>query len=414
MAGTETVSMLELLKDPAVRADPYPAYQRLRELGPIVAAPYDTVLVTRHAEVFTVLRDSRFSSNSRHQAGNEQFRALADQLGLGDLQDLFERVMLFADPPDHTRLRRIVGKAFTPRTVESMRPRIADVVDRQLDALAASDGKDLVEHLAFPLPVTVISDMLGVPASDHHLLRSWTAIAVKALDPSDDMTVFFPAAEAIRELRGYFDALVAERRRSPGDDLLSALIAAEDDGDRLTHDELLDTTVLLFGAGHETTVNLIAGGVVNLLTHGSQARLVRDDPSPAVVGPAVEELLRFGPPVQMTARIATTDVELAGTDIAKGTQLVALIAAANRDPEVFDDPDRLDVHRADNRHLSFGGGIHLCLGAPLARVEGQEAIARLFRRFPDLSLATDEIEWKPTTTIRGPAAVPVDLGPGGR
>ena len=239
MSQVEAVSLVELMKDPAIRSDPYPTYARLQAMGPVVPTLYRGWLLTRHAEVFSVLRDSRFSSNSRHQVGHEQFVELARQLGLSDLQDLFARVMLFADPPDHTRLRRIVAKAFTFRAVEDMRPRIAATVDRMLDRVAAGGGADLVEALAFPLPVTVISDMLGVPDEDHGLLRSWTAEAVKALDPSDDMTVFFPAAEAIRAMRAYFDDLVARRQRAPGPDLLSALIAAEDQGDRLSRDELI-------------------------------------------------------------------------------------------------------------------------------------------------------------------------------
>jgi cytochrome P450 len=396
----ERVSLIELMKDPVVRADPYPTYARLQGMGMVLPTVLGGWLLSRHAEVFAVLRDTRFSSSSRHQAGYEQFAELGRQLGLSDLQDLMGRVMLFADPPDHTRLRRIVGKAFTARAVEDMRPRIATIVDRMLDAVAADGGADLVEALAFPLPVTVISDMLGVPDADHEMLRSWTAEAVKALDPSDDMTVFFPAAEAIRALRSYFDELVGHRRRALGSDLLSALIAAEDDGDRLNHEELLDTAILLFGAGHETTVNLIAGGALNLLRHPDELARLQGDPT--LITSAVEELLRFGPPVQLTARIATVDVELAGQPIAAGTEVVALIAAANRDPEVFEDPGRLDIGRRDNRHLSFGGGIHHCLGAPLARIEGQEAIGRLIRRFPDLALEEPEIEWKPTSTIRGP------------
>jgi cytochrome P450 len=402
------ISLLELLQDPAVRRDPYPTYDRLRGLGALVDAPYGTLLATRHAEVFTVLRDARFSSNARHQENHEQFVKMAEAVGLGDLEVLFERVMLFADPPDHTRLRRIVGKAFTPRAVEAMRPRIADIVDRQLDVLVEHEGADLVEDVAFVVPVTVISDMLGVPSADHQLLREWTSKAVKALDPSDNIAELFPAAEAIREMQTYFDALVAERRKTPGDDQLSALIAAEDEGDHLTHDELLDTTILLFGAGHETTVNLISGGTVNLLRHPDEADRLRADPS--LDASAVEELLRFGPPVQVSARTATTDVELAGRTVPKGTQVIAMIAAANRDEAVFEEPSRLDIGRADNRHLAFGGGIHLCLGAPLARLEGQEALGRLFRRFPDLALVDDEVEWKSTSTLRGPARLPLALG----
>ena len=228
-----------------------------------------------------------------------------------------------------------------------------------------------------------------------------SAEAVKALDPSDDMTVFLPAAEGIRAMRAYFDELAARRQRAPGSDLLSALIAAEDQGDRLSREELLDTAVLLFGAGHETTVNLISGGALNLLRHPSELARLRVDPG--LIASAVEELLRFGPPVQLTERIATADAELAGQPIPKGTQVVALIAGANRDPDVFADADRLDVGRTDNRHVSFGGGIHHCLGAPLARIEGQETLGRLVRRFPDLALAEPDVEWKSTSTIRGPS-----------
>jgi cytochrome P450 len=401
MSQAETMSVLEMIKDPAVRADPYPTYARVQAAGPLVPTPFGGFILTRHAEVFSVLRDARFSSNSRHQAGYPQFVELARQVGLGDVRELFERVMLFADPPDHTRLRRIVNKAFTARAVEEMRPRIAAIVDQMLDAVAPEGGADLVEALAFPLPVTVISEMLGVPLEDHEQLRGWTAEAVKALDPSDDIMVLFPAAQAMREMRVYFDDLVERRRRDPGPDLLSALIAAEDEGDRLSRDELLDTAILLYGAGHETTVNLIAGGALNLLRHPGELDRLRGEP--ALITSAVEELLRFGPPVQLTARIATEDVELAGQPVAKGTEVVALIAAANRDPDVFPDPARLDIGRPDNRHLAFGGGIHHCLGAPLARIEGQEALGRLVRRFPDVALADEEVEWKPTTTIRGPA-----------
>src|SRR4051812_24278037 len=401
MTDTAAVSITDLLRDPAVRADPYPTYAELQAMGPLVRDRLGPRIVTRHAEAFTVLRDARFSANSRHQPNYAQFKELATQVGLGDVQDLFERLMLFADPPDHTRLRRIVGKAFTPRVVENMRPRIAAIVDDLLDAVADDGGTELVEALAFPLPVTVISDMLGVPAADHPMLRAWTAEAVKALDPSDDMMVLFPAAEAIRAMRVYFDGLVEERRQHLGDDLLSALIVAEDEGDRLTHDELLDTTILLFGAGHETTVNLISGGVLNLIRHPDQLERLKDDPS--LIASAVEELLRFGPPVQLTARIATEDVELAGQPISRGTELVVLVAGANRDPEVFSDPNQLNLARPDNRHLAFGGGIHLCLGAPLAREEGPEGIRPVVGRVPRMALGTEDIDWKPTSTIRGPA-----------
>jgi pimeloyl-[acyl-carrier protein] synthase len=402
MADTEQqISLIETLKDPAVHADPYPKYAELRELGRLIPTIFGGHVATHHSECFAVLRDARFSSSSRHQVGYEQFKEMVGQIGLGDLFEMFDRVMLFADPPDHTRLRRLVSKAFTPRAIDDIRPRIAAIVEHQLDLAEAKGEMEIVEDLAFPLPVTVISEMIGVPIEDHLQLRRWTAEAVKLLDPNDDVMNMLPATGAVREMREYFDTLVEKRRSDLGDDLLSALIAAEDEGDRLTHDELIDTTILLFGAGHETTVNLISGGVLNLLRHPGQLARLQADPS--LIASAVEELLRFGPPVQFTARTTTTDVELAGVPLAKGTDVIVMIAGANRDPELFDDPDTLDIGRKDNRHLSFGGGIHLCLGAPLARVEGQEAIGQLVRRFPSLRLVDDEVEWKSTTTIRGPA-----------
>jgi cytochrome P450 len=401
------VSIAEALKDPAVRADPYPLYAQYREMGRLVPTVYGGLLVTRHADCFNVLRDARLSSNQSHQDGWENIVGLVESLGFGDLFGIMTRAMLFADPPDHTRLRRIVSKAFTPRAVEDMRPRIAEIVDGLLDDAAEKDEMEVVADLAFPLPVTVISEMLGIPSSDHEMLRDWTSMAVKALDPSDDFMALLPAAEGIRNMRAYFDQLIDERRRAPGDDLTSALIAAEDEGDTLTHDELLDTMILLFGAGHETTVNLIAGGVLNLQRHPSELARLQADPS--LLGTAVEELLRFGPPVQVSARTATCDVEVAGTPIAKGSQLIVMIAGANRDPEVFADPERLDIGRTENRHLAFGGGIHLCLGAPLARIEGQEAIGRLVQRFPSMSLVDEEVTWKETSTIRGPQHLRVAL-----
>jgi pimeloyl-[acyl-carrier protein] synthase len=397
----EAVSLVELMRDPAVRADPYPTYDRLRDMGPVIPTDIGGWIFTRYAEVFSVLRDNRFSSNSRHQDNFEQFVELAGAVGLADLLDMFGRVMLFADPPDHTRMRRIASKAFSPRAVEDMRPRIAAIVASMLDKVAGEGGADLVEALAFPLPVTVISDLLGVPEADHEQLRAWTREAVKALDPIDDPMVLFPAAVAIREMRVYFDALVAERRRALGDDLLSALIVAEDDGDRLSHDELLGTAILLFGAGHETTVNLISGGALNLLRHSEELTRLRQEPS--LISTAIEELLRFGPPVQLTARIATVDAEVAGQHIAKGREVITIIASANRDPSVFADPERMDIARAENRHLAFGGGIHHCLGAALARIEGQEALGQLIARFPGLALAESEVTWKSTQTLRGPA-----------
>jgi cytochrome P450 len=397
----EQIPLNTFLKDEEVRKDPYATYARLRATGRVLPNDVGGWVLPHYAECAAALRDNRFSADNRHHTNYPQFVQLAEAVGLSDLLELAGRLMLFADPPDHTRLRRIASKAFTIRTVEEMRPRIAAIVDGMLDDVADVRQMELVESLAFPLPVTVISNMLGVPTSDHVLLRGWTSEVVKALDPIDDPMVLFPAAEAMRSMLEYFDALVKERRRHLGTDLLSAFIQAEDEGDRLSHDELLETTILLFAAGHETTVNLITGGALNLLRQPDQLQRLRNDPG--LMASATEELLRFGPPVQLTARIATVDAELDGQLITQGTEVIVMIGSANRDPEVFDDPETLDIGRADNRHLSFSGGIHFCLGAPLARIEAQEAFSQLLDRFPGLSLRqADEVEWKPTTTIRGP------------
>jgi cytochrome P450 len=401
----EQISIMEALRDPATKANPYPFYRSIFDRGPIIETTFGDFLLTRHADCFNVLRDARFSSNDEHKPGFAQVGELIRQLGYEDLLGLMTRIMLFADPPDHTRLRRLVSKAFTPKAIEAMRPRIAALVDGILDDADARGEIEVVDDLAFKLPVTVISEMLGVPHEDHDQLRSYTQAAVAALDPSDNVAELLPAADGLRAMRAYFDTLVATRRSDLGDDLLSAMIAAEDEGDRLSHDELLDTTLLLFAAGHETTVNLISGGLLNLLQHPAEhERLVAD---PTLIDTAVEEMLRIGPPVQFTARTCTVDVEVAGKALPKGSEIIVMIAAANRDPSVFTDPAAFDIARQDNRHLAFGGGIHLCLGAPLARVEGQEAIGRLVRRFPGIRLQDDTVEWKPTTTIRGPKRLPL-------
>lgn len=403
MSVTE-FSLDTALRDPSVHADPYPLYAEIRGWGPWVQTPYGKV-VSHHTEVSAALRDPRLSSNSRHQEGYPQFVEMAERLGLSDLLGMQDKMMLFSDPPDHTRLRRLVSKAFHLRTVEDMRPWVERLVDDILDAAEPEGAMDVTAQLAYPLPVTVICQMLGVPVEDRSLFEEWTRAAVKAIDPGDDFTVFFGARDAFNSYADYFEGLIAERRRRPGDDLLSALLAAEDEGDRLTHDELLATMILLFVAGHETTVNLIGNGLLALLRHPEELARLRDDPS--LDGRAVEELLRFDPPVQLSARNATTDLELCGMEVPKGEQLVLLLAAANRDERAFAQPDVLDVGRTDNRHVAFGGGIHLCLGAPLARLEAQAAIGRLVRRFPSLVLAADDVEIKDTVTLRGPTALPI-------
>jgi cytochrome P450 len=313
--------------------------------------------------------------------------------------------MLFRDPPDHTRLRGLVTKAFTAKRIEDLRPRMERIVDDLLDAAFARGEMDVVADLAYPLPVTVICEMLGVPKEDHQRFHAWSADLVVTLDPMVPPEVMARAMAAGEAFDSYLADLIAKRRRDPRDDLLSALIAAEEEGGRLSQDELLTQLVLLLVAGHETTVNLISNGTLALLHHRDQLDRLRDDPG--LIRPGVEELLRYYPPVQLTGRIPLEDVEIGGVHVRRGQQVVALVGAANRDPARFDDPARLDLTREPNRHLAFGGGIHRCLGAALARAEGQVAIGALIRRTTSIEPVTDEPVWKATITLRGLAALPV-------
>ena len=380
--------------EPEFHADPYPFYRRLREQDPVHRTPMGFWVLTRYDDCVAVLRDPRF--------GREEFQQMLAAVYGGEDSDRLPRSMLFRDPPDHTRLRALVSKAFTPRTIEVMRDHIQGIVDRLLDRALGQGGMDVIEDLAYPLPVTVICEMLGVPVDDHASIRGWSADIARSLDaiglPSD-VSVVERGRVARRALADYFRALVPVRRARPQADLLSGLLAAEEQGDKLTEPEIIAMCLLLFIAGHETTVNLIGIGTLALLRHPEQLARLRADPS--LVPSAVEELLRYDSPVQRTARIASTDVDLAGHHIGKGTMVVTALGAANRDPAQFADPDRLDVTRRDVRHISFGYGIHFCLGAPLARVEGQLALGTLLRRAPRLVLAEPAPEWRESSVLRG-------------
>lgn len=316
--------------------------------------------------------------------------------------------MLFADPPDHTRLRSLVSKAFTPRVIETLRPRVEALVDRMLDGVTRRGAMDVIADLAYPLPVTVISDMLGVPREDNERIHHWSLDVARSLDAIAmpvEADVMARGREASRGLHDYFRQLCAVRRKEPRDDLLSGLIAAEEAGDRLSEKELLSTCLLLYVAGHETTVNLIGNGLLALLRHREEwDRLVAD---PGLIPAAVEELLRFDGPVHRTGRQPRVDVEIGGTAIPAGSLVIGILPAANRDPAQFPDPDRLDVGRRPERHLAFGWGIHICLGAPLARLETQVALQRLVTRWPGLRLASEAVEWRAGATLRGLRALPV-------
>ena len=383
---------------PEVRADPWPFYARLREADPVHRRPDGDWILTRYADCQGVLADPRCSSNPAHESRPSE-GSPARQAG--------SNLLLFLDPPDHTRLRRLVSKAFTPRRVEELRPRIAELVDALLDEVDGEPTFNLLEALAFPLPVIVICELMGVPAEDRDSLKEWSTAASRLLDPDVEGETLELGLLAGMGLAGYFDALFEERRRQPQDDLVSGLVAAEEEGDRLSADELRAITVLLFIAGHETTMNLIGNGTYALLQHPDQLALVRDDPEMA--RSAIEELLRYDGPVHVTARVPTEDIDVGGTPIAAGERMVVALGAANRDPAQYPDPDRLDVTREDNRHLTFSHGIHFCLGASLARVEGQVAIPRLLQRFPNLALAA-EPSYREHLVLRGLTELQVAIG----
>ena len=394
----------EILFDPFLpgfNADPFPQYRRLREADPVHQSPLGFWVLTRYEDCVAVLRDQRFG-----RAGFEGF--LESMYGPPAGHERLPRSMLFQDPPDHTRLRALVSRAFTPRVVEGLRPRIQQVVDEIIDRALDARSMEVIGDLAYPLPVTVISEMLGVPAGDQESIKGWSADIARSLDAIGlqvDPDIVDRGRVARRAIGDYFRQLLPERRRQPRNDLLSLLIAAEEQGDKLSEGELLSTCILLYIAGHETTVNLIGNGLLALLRHGDQLRRLREEP--ALAASAVEELLRYDGPVQRTARFTTVDVEIGGRAIDKGAMVVTVIGAANRDPAQFPDPDRLDLGRVDNRHIAFGFGIHFCLGAPLARLEGQVALGALARRLPALALATDTVEWRESQVLRGLKALPV-------
>jgi cytochrome P450 len=387
------------LVPPELWPDPHPHYHQMRAETPIKAFPeWDEFVFTRWEDCERILRDPAMSSD--HLAHRRMEVPIMD---FGDLDLARPRTMLMMDPPDHTRLRKLVSKAFTPRTVERLRPHVAELVTEMLDEVDPS-GFDLIAGLGYPLPVTVICELLGVPAEDRHLFGPWSSDASRMLDADLDPETIQRGLIAFMSLVNYLNGIFDERRAAPRDDLLSALLAAEEEGDRLSDEELRATVVLLFVAGHETTMNLIGNGTVALLRQRDQwDRLVGD---PGLASGAVEEALRFDGPVHVTARTATADAVVGGQLVEKGQGLVTLLAAANRDPDRFPDPDRIDITRPDNHHLTFSHGIHYCLGAALARLEGQEVFKALTQRFPTLEL-TEEPVHREHFVLRGYQAVPV-------
>ncbi|MBX9582054.1 MAG: cytochrome P450 [Gemmataceae bacterium] len=392
--------------DPRYVADPHAYYARLREAAPVQRAAMpdgqSVWLSTRYADVEAAFADPRLVKDPRNACSPEQLARLPAR---PEAARYVRTNMLSRDPPDHTRLRRLVSKAFTPRMVEHLRPRVQAIADALLDAVAGRGEMDVIDEYAFPLPITVIAEMLGIPAADRDRFRAWSHAILAALPPMPAGPAAGAAADGLREfLEGRFE----ERRRAPADDLITGLLQAEEAGDRLSKEELQGMAYLLLVAGYETTANLIGNGTHALLVNPDQLAKLRADP--ALLPSAVEELVRFSPPgTTSTLRYAAEDVAVGGAVIPKGEMVIAVIAAANRDPARFPSPDTLDITRADNKHLSFGHGIHYCLGAPLARLEGEIALGTLLRRMPDLRLgvAPEAVTWRPHIVLRGLAKLPV-------
>jgi cytochrome P450 len=395
---------------PGFTDDPYPQYAVMRAQAPVYEHPFGFWLLTGYEEVSWLLR-AGLSVEDGNMAADSLLRQMRDQMyGAADEAPRASAVsMLDRDPPDHTRLRRLVSKAFTPRAIQALRPRISDLVDGMLDAMAEQRRVDLVDALAFPLPFSVIAEMLGTPPADHERIRQLTGTVVRSLEPVADPDLAAAIMAADDELIQIAVEMIAWKRANPADDLLTALIHAEDDGDVLNDDELVAQTLLLYIAGHETTVNLIAGGTLALLRHPGQFALLRSDP--ALVGNAVEELLRYDSPVQASRRITVEPVTVGGVTIPAGAFVMASLGSANRD-ERFWGPDaaELDLRRENARqHVSFGAGPHHCLGASLARLEACIAFERLTARFPGLALDGDVV-WNGRINLRGPAHLPVSAG----
>ena len=404
---------------PRVRRRPHWQYRVVRSLDPVHQSPFGLWILSRHEDVVAALRSPHMGNNEDEADMSvltpgplRPFIKRQSQARVeGRFIEVIEETMLFRDPPDHTRLRALVSKAFTPKRVEALADRVTALVDELLEGPAARGHIELMSEFAYPLPARVICELIGVPKADEAFIVERAPALGTGLDPAPMRTPQSVAAanDATTDLVDYLDGLIAERRRTPTDDMLSALIAAEESGESLSHGELVSTILLLLIAGHETTANLIGNGVLALLRHPDQLVRLRACDEPDLDRSAVEELMRFDGPIQMVERITLEPVVIGGREIPARRIVVCLTAAANRDPNAFPNPDRLDLGRTPNPHVGFGGGAHFCLGAALARLEGRIAIGTLARRFPRLRLLDPKPEWRPSFTIRGLRQLPLGL-----
>lgn len=389
-------------RDPGMRSDPYPYYHRLRSKDPIHRSPFGYWVLSRYTDVDLLLRDPRACSDfpndeawARHRGGPDSPIVCSTR-----------QWMMMLDGDAHRRLRTFTGQVFTARAVQRLRPRIAAVIDELIDEIG--EGRiDLVEDLALPLPIMVIGELLGIPRADRGQCRAWTNHIGRVVDPIVTPDMQTAMNQAVTEFSAYLAEQIRRRRANPGQDLLSSLVAMDDDGDRLTDDEIVANVLLLFNAGHETTVNLIGNGMLALLQHPEQMSLLRE--SPGLIGQAVEEMSRYDSPVQIAARIMTGDVPLGGTTIPAGAKVMVIYGAANRDPARYADPDRMDIGRPGARSLAFGGGPHFCIGAPLARLEVAVVFTALLERYRSIELAIGELSWRANFNLRGLSELPLTM-----
>jgi len=395
------LSLFQLL-DPAVHADPYPFYRRLREQSPVHWDPFmHTWVVTRYEDVLTVLQT--FSAD---RTPNPAQMAALGMPGLGPIADVMARQMLFLDAPSHTRLRKLCSSAFTPRRVEKMEEQIQAIADRLIDDVAASGRMDVIADFAEPFPAIVTAGLLGVPLDDHRQLKAWSADFAEMLGNfQHNPERVGKVMRSVEGMTAYFRAAIRDQQDAPRDGLIGSLMLAEVDGQRLSEDEVIANTIVTMVGGQETTTNLIGSGLLTLIRQPERLAQLRDDPE--LIRPAIEELLRFESPSQHTARIAPADTMIGGRMIPKGAAVMAVMAAGNRDPDRFPDPDRLDLERTDNRHLAFGWSAHFCFGAPLARMEGRIAFNTLLRRLTDFAIDADRLEWRTNSGLRGLKALPI-------
>lgn len=398
-----------LLLSPQFSHNPYPIYHLLRSEDPVYwSDAWGCWILTRYDDVVSTLHNPQLFSSFGRVTGIIQ-QELPEPLleKIQPLIDHYSRGLINVDPPDHTRLRQLVHKAFTPRTIEKLRSHIQEIVDGLLDEVQDTGEMEVVRNLAYPLPVTVIAELMGVPVKERDRFKRWSGTIIEfQATPRPTPEVILRSQQALLELREYFRGIFAQRRRQPQEDLISKLVLVEEEGDKLTEEELLSTCVSILIGGHETTTNLIASGLLLLLQHPGEMQKLKDNPS--LITTSVEEFLRYEGPFQRNGRIVQEDVELGGKQLRKRQRVTQLLGAANRDPAQFPDPDRLDIQRHPNRHVSFGYGPHFCVGAALARLEAPIAINTVLRRMPHLRLETEDIDWW-DTVFRGPKAVRVSF-----